>query len=60
MSNRVLTLENEEDESDLQSALRSHVINNGGHLDEDVERWFDSEFNRIYVLYHYTDVTKIN
>lgn len=58
--NRVITLETDEDEADLSTMLRSHVINNNYELDSDVEDWADSEFNRIYVLYHYADVTKVH
>jgi hypothetical protein len=57
---RLTILETDEDEANLASELRSYVINNDYKLDDSVEDWADSEFNRIYVLYHYADVTKVN
>lgn len=58
--NRVTTLETDDDEANLATELRSRVINNDYQLDDSVEDWADSEFNRIYVLYHYADVTKVH
>ena len=57
---RLTILETDEDEANLASELRSFVINNNYEWDSTVEDWADSEFNRIYVLYHYADVTKVN
>lgn len=56
---RLTILETDEDEANLASELRSFVINNNYEWDSTVEDWADSEFNRIYVLYHYADVTKV-
>lgn len=57
---RLTILETDEDEANLVSQLRSSVINNDYKLDDSVEDWADSEFNRIYVLYHYADVTRMH
>jgi hypothetical protein len=48
------------DEDEFREELRKHLIANNHGLDETVENWLDSEFNRIYVTYAYADVTNIN
>jgi hypothetical protein len=55
-TNRSVIISTDEEEEALYSQLiRVYVTNNGL---EDVEPWFDSEFNRIFIAYMYPDVTK--
>lgn len=58
--NRITEIKTDDEEAELVSEMRMRVTNNGMQLDSDVEEWADSEFNRIYVLYHYADVTKVH
>ena len=45
---------------DFEKALRNKLLANNFKMDDSVESWLDSEFNRIYVTYAYPDVTKVN
>jgi hypothetical protein len=53
-------LSNNDELDDFAHELRKILITNDCKMDNSVENWLDSEFNRIYVTYAYPDVTKVN
>jgi hypothetical protein len=59
-SSRIVELNSDEELADFVDKLARKYFSNGGNMDNDVEDWLDSEFNRIYVTYAYPDVTKVN
>jgi hypothetical protein len=59
-SSRIVELNSDEELADFVDKLARKYLSNGGNMDDDVEDWLDSEFNRIYVTYAYPDVTKVN
>jgi hypothetical protein len=60
LSSRVIVLSNNDELDDFAHELRKILITNDCKMDNSVENWLDSEFNRIYVTYAYPDVTKVN
>lgn len=54
----VIILRDEEHEEEFRRELIKQYVTNNGL--EDVEPWIDSEFNLIFIMYMYPDVTKIN
>lgn len=59
-SSRIIEVSTKEELAEFERKLREFLINNDFQLDDSVEDWLDSEFNRIYVTYAYPDVTKVN
>ena len=63
MVNRVndalLVMETDEDLVEFQQELTLAYLQHGGRMDERVEKWMDSEFNRVFVTWMYPDVTNI-
>ena len=49
-----------EDAEQWEREFLKQMIQHEGGMDRTVEDWLDSEYNRIFVLYAYTDVTSIN
>jgi hypothetical protein len=41
---------------ELDQALRQYVTSNNGEIDSSTEDLFDSEFNRIYIAYYYSNI----
>lgn len=59
-SSRIIAVSTKEELAEFERKLREFLINNDFQMDDSVENWLDSEFNRIYVTYAYPDVTKVN
>jgi hypothetical protein len=59
-SSVIVELATSDDLIEFERKLRAFLMNNDFKMDESVENWLDSEFNRIYVTYAYPDVTKVN
>lgn len=59
-SSRIIAVSTTEELAAFERKLKEFLINNDFKMDDSVENWLDSEFNRIYVTYAYPDVTKVN
>lgn len=59
-SSRIIKVSTKEELAEFERKLKEFLINNDFQMDDSVENWLDSEFNRIYVTYAYPDVTKVN
>jgi hypothetical protein len=59
-SSRLVDLQTIDELREFEKALRNKLLANDFKMDNSVEDWLDSEFNRIYVTYAYPDVTKVN
>lgn len=59
-SSRIVELSTLDDLLEFESKLRVSLLKNDMRMDDSVEHWLDSEFNRIYVTYAYPDVTKVH
>jgi hypothetical protein len=53
---RYITLPTKEAMMELDQALRQYVTSNNGEIDSSTEDIFDSEFNRIYIAYYYSNI----
>jgi oligoendopeptidase F len=52
-------MDTDEDVQDFTHDLQKAFIQHGGQLDEEVEKWMDSEFNRTFVTWMYPDLSNI-
>lgn len=59
-SSRIVELSTLDDLLEFERKLRVSLLKNDMRMDDSVEHWLDSEFNRIYVTYAYPDVTKVH
>ena len=53
---RYIVLPTKESVLELDQALRQYVTSNNGEIDSSTEDLFDSEFNRIYIAYYYSNI----
>jgi hypothetical protein len=56
---RLLVMETDEDLLEFQQDLAQAYIQHGGRMDEKVEKWMDSEFNRVFVTWMYPDLSNM-
>ena len=55
----LLVMETDADVMEFMEDLQKSYIQHGGQLDDEVERWMDSEFNRTFVTWMYPDLTNV-